>query len=30
MQKLIHELTSVNKFYIVERNDMALKDKKKT
>ena len=25
MQKLIHELTSVNKFYIVERNDMALR-----
>jgi len=25
MQKLIHERTSVNKFYIVERNDMALR-----
>jgi len=25
MQKLIHERTSVNKFYLVERNDMALR-----
>jgi len=25
MEKLIHEPTSVNKFYIVDRNDMALR-----